>query len=67
MEHRQKIVLTGKKVTLSDAEEQDIYFWADKSSEERLIETERLRRLIWTHLLGMYPVKMEKTGRVVKK
>jgi hypothetical protein len=67
MEKQRKIALVGRKIGFEEAEEQDILFWASKSWRERLEETERLRRLIWTHLLGSYPSKMEKVGRVIKK
>ncbi|MFI5195494.1 MAG: hypothetical protein ACHQD8_00255 [Chitinophagales bacterium] len=61
-----KMELVGKKVTFAEAEEESLLFWANKSWQERLQETERLRRMIWTYLLGSYPVKMEKVGKVIK-
>jgi hypothetical protein len=64
---KQKMVLTGRKITFANAEEQDTWFWADKTWQERLAETERLRRLIWTHILGTYPTKMQKVGKVVRR
>ena len=58
--------LVGKKISFADAEEETLSFWASKSWMERLQETERLRRMIWTYLLGSYPEKMEKIGKVIK-
>ena len=58
--------MVGKKVTFAEAEEDELFFWADKNWKERLEETERLRRIIWTHLLGKYPDKMQKVGSFIK-
>lgn len=67
MKKERKIELTGRKVALSDAEDMDIDYWLNKSIEERLTETERLRRMIWSFRLGKYPDKMERTGKSVSK
>lgn len=67
MEKNNKIVITGKKVSKKEADDIDIIFWANKTWQERLEETERLRRIIWTHILGIYPSKIQKTGAVTKK
>jgi hypothetical protein len=57
----------GWKGSLKEAEERDIDFWANKTPQERLIEAERLRRLIWTYKLGKYPERIEKTGRKIRR
>ena len=62
-----KISVVGKKVSKNEADDLDILYWANSTWQERLAETERLRRMIWTHLLGYYPTKIEKVGRVIKK
>ena len=67
MSEKKKIEIVGRKVSIAEAEENDILFWASRSWQERLIETERLRRMIWTHLLGTYPDKMQKIGKVIKR
>ncbi len=67
MEGENKISVTGKKVSKVEADDMDIMFWANKTWQERLAETERLRRIIWTHILGVYPSKIEKVGFVRKK
>jgi len=59
--------MVGKKTTFAEAEEEDIVFWFNKSVAERLNEAERLRRMIWTHLLGSYPDKMIHVGSVEEK
>ena len=61
-----KMVITGRKISFAEAEELDLISWANRTVRERLEETERLRRMIWTQLLGYYPNKMEKKGEVVK-
>ncbi len=67
MEQKRKIEVVGRKLSFAEAEDEDIFYWADKTPQERLAETERLRRLVWTHKLGKYPTKMEKVGRVISK
>jgi hypothetical protein len=59
--------VVGRKLTFAEAQEEDDRYWANASVEERLAETERLRREYYTGLLGKYPDKMEKVGRVVSK
>ena len=67
MKSERKIEVVGRVVSFAQAEEDDIFYWADKTPQERIAETERLRRLIWTHRLGSYPTKIEKVGRVISK
>jgi len=67
MEQKRKIEAFGRKLSFAEAEDEDIYYWADKTPQERITETERLRRLVWTHRLGYFPTSMEKVGRVVSK
>lgn len=67
MKKERKIELTGRKVSLSEADDMDIEYWLNKSIEARLEETERLRRMIWSFRLGRYPEKMERTGKAVSK
>ncbi len=67
MEKKRQIEPVGRKVGFQQAEDDDIFYWADKTWQERIAETERLRRLIWTHRFGVYPDKFEKTGRVILK
>jgi hypothetical protein len=67
MKKERKIELTGRSVSLREADDLDIEYWLNKSIEERLTETERLRRMIWSFRLGRYPDKMEKTGKTVSK
>ena len=62
-----KISVVGKKVSKNEADDLDILYWANRTWQERLAETERLRRMIWTHLLGYYPTKIENVGRVFIK
>jgi len=61
-----KISIVGKKVTFAEAENEDIDFWAERTWKERVAEAQRLRRMIWTHLLGSFPERMRKTGQVIK-
>lgn len=63
---KREMVVVGKKSTFDEAEIEDLTFWANKTWKERLAEAERLRRIIWTHLLGKFPEKMQKTGEFVK-
>jgi hypothetical protein len=63
---KREMEIVGKKVTFEEAEEDEISFWANKTWKERLKEAERLRKIIWTHLLGKFPEKMQKTGEFVK-
>ncbi|HEX4374639.1 MAG TPA: hypothetical protein VHZ50_15155 [Puia sp.] len=58
-----KIELVGRVVAKDAADEDDFNFWLNKTVEERLAETERLRRMIWTFRLGKYPDKIEKVGK----
>ncbi len=67
MEKNRKIEIVGRKVSFAQAEEDDLFFWADKTWQERIVEAERLRRLIWTHHLGIFPVAFEKIGRKISK
>jgi hypothetical protein len=67
MKGERKIELVGRKVSFAEAEEDDIFYWADKTWQERIIETERLRRLIWGHRLGAFPEKFEISGRKISK
>jgi hypothetical protein len=64
---KRTMALVGSKISFEEAEDSDIIFWANKTIIERLAETERLRKMIWTHVLGSYPVKMEKVGGFVKR
>ena len=65
MKPERKILPIARKVSFVEAEKADDEFWANASIEERLAETERLRRMVWTFRLGNYPEKMEITGRTV--
>ncbi len=64
---KRTMVMVGKATTFADAADDELLFWLAKSIQERLEETERLRKMIWGHLLGSYPKKIEKVGAVVKK
>lgn len=64
---KREMVLEGKKVTFDEAEQDEITFWADSTWIERLAEAERLRKIIWTHILGKYPEKIEVTGAFINK
>jgi hypothetical protein len=66
MDGKRTMELVGNRVSFDVAEDESLSFWAEKSKEQRLEEMERLRRLIWTHILGKYPDKMQKVGQVVK-
>jgi hypothetical protein len=63
---KRQMVVAGKRITFAEAEDEDIFFWADRTWKERLQETERLRRKIWTHRLGEYPKRMQATGGFIK-
>jgi hypothetical protein len=65
MRERQMAVV-GKKTTFSEAEDEDIFFWADQPWTTRLQESGRMRKKIWTFLLGEYPTKMQMTGSFIK-
>lgn len=67
MLNERTMVIVGAKMSFAQAEEIDLSFWADKTYSERLAETERLRRMIWTYKLGTYPNKMKKVGVVIKR
>lgn len=67
MEKGSKKEIVGRKVSFAQAEEDDLFFWAGKTWQERIAEAERLRRLIWTHRLGYFPETFEKFGRKVLK
>ncbi len=67
MEKKRKIEIVGRKVSFQQAEDDDLFYWADITWQERIAETECLRQLIWTYRLGTYPTKFEKTGRVILK
>jgi hypothetical protein len=64
---KNKMEIVGRKISFAEAEDADILFWADKTMNERLIEWDRLRRIIWTKLLGTFPTKMEVVGRKILK
>jgi len=59
--------MVGKKLSLEQTEEADLFYWADKTWQERIMEAERLRRLIWGYRLGSFPTSFEITGRKVLK
>ena len=65
--NKKNIEIVGRVVRKIEADKIDSDAWLSKTSEERLEETERLRRLIWTFRLGIYPDKMEKTGKCILK
>jgi len=67
MKKKRKIEAVGRVVSFQQAEEEDDLYWANATWQERLAETERLRRKIWTLRLGKFPEKMEKVGRVIHK
>ncbi|MEP6846176.1 MAG: hypothetical protein ABI861_09235 [Panacibacter sp.] len=67
MEQKRKIELVGRKISFAEAEEADDVYWANASVEERLAETERLRRAVWTFRLGTYPQCMEKVGKIISR
>jgi hypothetical protein len=67
MKGERKIEIVGRKASFAEAEEDDIFYWADKTWQERIVETERLRRMIWIHRLGAFPQEFEITGRKISK
>ena len=66
MEKDRKIEVNQETPPAEDSDDY-IFYWADKTPQERIAETERLRRLFWTEKLGSYPTSIEKVGRVVSK
>lgn len=64
---KREMVLEGKKVTFEEAEQDEITFWMNSTWKERLAEAERLRKIIWTHVLGTYPEKIEVVGAFIKR
>ncbi len=67
MEKINKIEPVGRKVNQQQADEDDLFYWADKTWQERIIEAERLRRKIWGYRFGKFPEAFEKVGRKVLK
>jgi glycyl-tRNA synthetase beta subunit len=67
MAKERKMQMTGRKISFAQAEDADIFFWAEKTISERLEEADRLRKIIWTLRLGTYPKKMTKVGKIVRK
>jgi len=67
MEKKRKIEVVGRKLSLKEAEEEDLFYWADKTWQERIMEAERLRRLIWGYRLGSFPTSFEVIGRKILK
>jgi DNA topoisomerase IB len=67
MNKERKIAMVVRKVSLAQAEEDDIVYWANASIEERLTEMNRLRRMIYAKPGQPFPDKMELVGRVIKK
>ena len=64
---KNKMEIVGRKISFADAEDADILFWAEKTMNERMVECNRLRRIVWTRLLGAFPTKMEIVGRKILK
>ncbi len=59
MKNERKIEATGRKISFAQAEEDDLIYWAQRTWQERIIEAERLRRIIWGHQ-EHFPLVFEK-------
>ena len=62
MEKETKIKRVWRKVSHEQAEEDDLFYWAEKSWQERLREVQELRELIWNSFGNKYPLKIEVIG-----
>lgn len=62
MEKEREIKKVWRKVSHEQSEEEDLFYWAEKSWPERLREVQELRELIWSSLGKKYPLKIEIIG-----
>lgn len=57
----------GGKVLFSQTEDDDLFFWADKTIQERLEELYQWNKKIWIKINGSYPKKISKNGGKILK
>ena len=60
--NNRKIKIVGRKTTHAQSEEDDLFYWAEKTWYERLKEVQNLRRMIWSSGKKKYPEKIKITG-----
>ena len=60
MPKERKIAIVSKKSSLQEAEDDYLFFWADKNVKDRFEELLRLKKNYWGWKLGNYPNSIEK-------
>ena len=61
-----KMVLTGRKMTFAEAEEEEIFAWQNTPFAEKWASLDRLRRVFHSMNDLVFPKKMERVIKVVK-
>ena len=62
MREDRKIAMVVKRTTHAQGEEDDLFFWAEKSWQERLIEVKKWNQAIWNFNGNNDPFKIEVVG-----
>ena len=67
MPEKETLKSGGGKVSFSQTEDDDLFFWADKTIQERLEELYQWNKKIWIKINGSYPNKISKNGGKILK
>ncbi len=57
-----KIEIVVRKLSFEEEDEEDVDYWMSMSIQKRLEEAYKWNKDVWTHIIGHYPEKIEKTG-----
>jgi hypothetical protein len=68
MERKRKIEKVVRKVSFAEAEDSDLFYWADKTIRERLTEVNNWNKKVWMQILkDNFSEKIIFTGGKQKK
>lgn len=66
-EKQKKITNVSGKVSFAETEDEDLFYWSDKSVKERLEELYEWNKKVWMKINGSYPLIIAKEGGKVLK
>ncbi|MBX9782383.1 MAG: hypothetical protein K2X48_03720 [Chitinophagaceae bacterium] len=67
MNSDRKILNREGKVSFKETEDDDLFYWSDKTVKQRLEELYEWNKKIWIKINGEYPAKIVKEGGKVLK
>jgi hypothetical protein len=66
-EKQKKVANVSGKVSFAETEDEDLFYWSDKSIKERLEELYEWNKKVWMKINGSYPLIIAKEGGKVSK